>query len=261
MFPPRGPSRIFALLATAALIALIALPIAAIAWRGAPALGQIGISVIARTAIELTVLTSTFALVVIIALGTPAAWLIARREVRAWRAIDALFDLPVVLPPSVAGIGLLLAFGRNGLLGPALDVFGLQVPFTTTAVVIAQIFVAAPLYVRAAVIGLRRIDNDLEGVAQVDGATRWQSFRFVTLPLSASALLTGAALAWARAIGEFGATILFAGNVIGRTQTMALAIYLEFQSDLNAALGLALILLIVTVALQFAVRYLARADG
>jgi molybdate transport system permease protein len=255
MFPPRGPSRIFALLATAALIALIALPIAAIAWRGAPALGQIGISVIARTAIELTVLTSTFALVVIIALGTPAAWLIARR------AIDALFDLPVVLPPSVAGIGLLLAFGRNGLLGPALDVFGLQVPFTTTAVVIAQIFVAAPLYVRAAVIGLRRIDNDLEGVAQVDGATRWQSFRFVTLPLSASALLTGAALAWARAIGEFGATILFAGNVIGRTQTMALAIYLEFQSDLNAALGLALILLIVTVALQFAVRYLARADG
>jgi molybdate transport system permease protein len=260
MLSPHGPSRIFALLATGALLVLIALPVASIALRGAPALGQAALSPTARAAIELTVLTSTLALAVIIALGTPAAWLIARREVRGWRAIDALLDLPVVLPPSVAGIGLLLAFGRNGLLGSTLDMVGVQLPFTTAAVVIAQIFVAAPLYVRAAVIGLRRIDNDLESVAQVDGATRWQSFRYVTLPLSASALLTGAALAWARAIGEFGATILFAGNVIGRTQTMALAIYLEFQSDVNAALGLALILLIATIALQLAIRYLARAD-
>jgi molybdate transport system permease protein len=260
MHSPRRSSRVVVIAATAALLLLILLPIAAIVWRGAPALTGTLVSPSAREAIRLTLLTSTISLVGIVALGTPPAWLIARRGTRVWRLIDALIDLPVVLPPSVAGIGLLQAFGRNGLLGPALDAFGVQVPFTTAAVVVAQIFVAAPLFVRAAVIGLRRVDDDLESVAQVDGATRWQTFRFITLPLSASALLTGAALAWARAIGEFGATILFAGNIVGRTQTIALAIYLEFQTDTTAALGLALLLLITTVVLQLAIRYLSRDD-
>jgi molybdate transport system permease protein len=261
MHSPRTSSHIFVIAATTALLLLTLLPLVAIVWRGAPALAGAFVSPLAGEAIRLTLLTSTIALIGIVALGTPAAWLIARRGTRAWRLIDALIDLPVVLPPSVAGIGLLLAFGRNGLLGPAFDAFGVQVPFTTAAVVVAQMFVAAPLFVRAAVIGLRRVDDDLESVAQVDGATRWQSFRFITLPLSASALLTGAALAWARAIGEFGATILFAGNIVGRTQTMALAIYLEFQTDTTAALGLALLLLITTVVLQLAIRYLSRGDA
>jgi molybdate transport system permease protein len=199
--------------------------------------------------------------VIIVLLGTPAAWLIARRQIRAWRAIDAVLDLPVVLPPSVAGIGLLIAFGRSGLIGSYLDAFGIQIAFSTTAVVIAQVFVAAPLYVRAAVIGLRRVDEDMESVAMVEGASTWQVFRHVTLPLSFTALLTGAVLAWARALGEFGATILFAGNLAGRTQTMALAIYIEFQNDIEVALALALMLMLVTLFVLIAVRLIGKAQA
>ena len=169
-----------------------------------------------------------------------------------------MLDLPVVLPPSVAGIGLLMAFGRTGLTGPILNAFGIQLAFTTAAVIIAQVFVATPLFVRAAVIGLRRVDEDMESVAMVEGASPWQVFRFVTLPLSATALLTGGVLAWARALGEFGATILFAGNLVGRTQTMALAIYIEFQSNTEAALALALALVLVSFIVLLATRYLRR---
>jgi molybdate transport system permease protein len=254
----RGAPRLLLLTATALLLALFTLPLLAIVLRGAPvffeALGAPGID----QAIGLTLATSLSAVAVIVLLGLPAAWLIARRQTRSWKLIDALLDLPVVLPPSVAGIGLLIAFGRNGLLGPLLNNLGVQVAFTTAAVIIAQVFVAAPLFVRAAVIGLRRIDEDMEAVAMVDGASAAQVFRFVTLPLAAPALLTGAVLAWARALGEFGATILFAGNLVGRTQTMALAIYVEFQSNPQAALALALLLIVLTLLVLFTVRVLAQ---
>jgi molybdate transport system permease protein len=174
--------------------------------------------------------------------------------------IDAVLDLPVVLPPSVAGIGFLMAFGRRGLLGPILLPFGIELAFTTTAVIIAQVFVATPLFIRAAVIGLRRIDEDMESVAMVEGASPWQVFRYVTLPLSATALLTGGVLAWARALGEFGATILFAGNLVGRTQTMSLAIYINFQSNTEAALALAFVLVLVSFAVLVLVRLLAQVE-
>jgi molybdate transport system permease protein len=226
--------RPLALLAAAALLLLVTLPLVAIAVRGAPLFGAAIGAPEVGPAIRLTLGTSLTALAVIVTFGTPTAWLIARRRIRAWRLVDALLDLPIVLPPSVAGIGLLLAFGRTGLLGPFLDAAGIPVAFTTAAVVLAQVFVAAPLYVRAAVVGFRSIDRDLERVAMVEGADALQIARFVTLPLAA----------WARALGEFGATILFAGNLPGRTQTMSLAVYSLFQSDVSAALALTLLLML-----------------
>ncbi len=256
-----GGARALLLLLSSLLLLLVLLPLIAIATRALPILPDALAAQDARAAMQLTLITSGIALAIIVLLGTPAAWLIARRQVRGWRVIDALLDLPVVLPPSVAGIGLLMAFGRRGLIGSILLPFGIELAFTTAAVVIAQVFVAAPLYIRAAVIGLRRIDDDMESVAMVEGASQWQVFRHVTLPLSATAMLTGSMLAWARALGEFGATILFAGNLVGRTQTMALAIYMNFQSDPEAALALALILVLISFAVLVLVRLLARIES
>jgi molybdate transport system permease protein len=256
----RGSTRALFLLLAGLLLLLVLLPLAAITIGAWPTLATALAGEEAQAAMRLTAITSGIALVVIIVLGTPAAWLIARRQIPGWRFIDAILDLPVVLPPSVAGIGLLMAFGRRGLLGPVLAPLGIELAFTTVAVIIAQVFVAAPLYIRAAVIGLRRIDEDMESVAMVEGASPWQVIRFVTLPLSASALLTGAVLAWARALGEFGATILFAGNLVGRTQTMSLAIYINFQSDTQAALALAFVLVLVSFSVLVLVRLLARTN-
>jgi molybdate transport system permease protein len=256
----RGGPRALFLGMAGVLLLLVLLPLIAIATRAFPTLINALAGEEAQAAMRLTVITSSIALFIIILLGTPTAWLIARRQIRGWKVIDAVLDLPVVLPPSVAGIGLLMAFGRRGLLGPILLPFGIELAFTTAAVIIAQVFVAAPLYIRAAVIGLRRIDEDMESVAMVEGASPWQVFRFVTLPLSATALLTGGVLAWARALGEFGATILFAGNLVGRTQTMSLAIYINFQSDTQAALALAFVLVLVSFAVLLLVRLLGRVD-
>ena len=256
-----GGARALLLLLSSLLLLLVLLPLIAIATRALPILPDALAAQDARAAMQLTLITSGIALAIIVLLGTPAAWLIARRQIRGWRVIDALLDLPVVLPPSVAGIGLLMAFGRRGLIGSILLPFGIELAFTTAAVVIAQVFVAAPLYIRAAVIGLRRIDDDMESVAMVEGASQWQVFRHVTLPLSATAMLTGSMLAWARSLGEFGATILFAGNLVGRTQTMALAIYMNFQSDPEAALALALILVLISFAVLVLVRLLARVES
>ncbi len=256
-----GGARALLVLLSSLLLLLVLLPLIAIAARALPILPDALAAQDARAAMQLTLITSGIALAIIVLLGTPAAWLIARRQVRGWKVIDALLDLPVVLPPSVAGIGLLMAFGRRGLIGSILLPFGIELAFTTAAVVIAQVFVAAPLYIRAAVIGLRRIDDDMESVAMVEGASQWQVFRHVTLPLSATAMLTGSMLAWARALGEFGATILFAGNLVGRTQTMALAIYMNFQSDPEAALALALILVLISFAVLVLVRLLARVES
>lgn len=256
----RGLPRALMLIATTLLLMLVTLPLLAIAVRGLPAFADALQAEEVGQAVRLTLSTSLLALLLIVLFGTPAAWLIARRQMPGWRVIDAVLDLPVVLPPSVAGIGLLIAFGRTGLIGQYLNSLGIQLAFSTAAVVIAQVFVAAPLYIRAAVIGLRRIDEDMESVAMVEGASAWQVFRYITLPLSATALLSGGALAWARALGEFGATILFAGNLVGRTQTMALAIYIEFQNNVDVALALALLLTIATLLVLLTVRAIGRSD-
>jgi molybdate transport system permease protein len=194
-------------------------------------------------AVSLSLFTSVATTLVTLAFGTPVAYLLSQRKFRLYRLVDTLVDLPTVLPPSVAGVALLLAFGRKGLFGPLLTSMGVNIPFTVIAVIMAQTFIASPLYIKAAAIGFSAIDPELKQAAALDGASRWQTFRYVVLPLSWMAMMSGSVMTWARALGEFGATIIFAGNFPGRTQTMPLAIYIGFEIDLNVALTLATILI------------------
>jgi molybdate transport system permease protein len=212
-------------------------------------------------AMRLSLLTTGLTLVVALLLGTPVAWLLARRDFPGRSLLDGLIELPMVLPPAVAGIGLLMAFGRRGLLGPLLASLGITVGFTTAAVVLAQVFVAAPFYVRAARLGFQGVDRELEEMASTLGGSGWAIFWRVTVPLAFPALLTGAAMCWARALGEFGATIMFAGSFQSRTQTMPLAIYGALESDLEAALALSAILVVVSFGLLGLVRLLAQRSG
>ena len=207
-------------------------------------------------AIGLSLNTATLATLAAIVLGTPIAYLMARRSFRFKRALDTLIDLPTVLPPAVAGVALLMAFGRRGIIGSYLEAGGLHIAFTQTAVVIAQTFISAPLYIKSAIVGFSEVDRELEQAAALDGATPWDVFRHISIPLSWTALLSGAVLTWARALGEFGATIIFAGNFPGRTQTMPLAIYIGFELDLNVALTLSVILIGFSFLVLIAVKWL-----
>jgi molybdate transport system permease protein len=206
-------------------------------------------------ALVLSLLTTAASLVVTIVVGTPLAYVLARRRVPAGAIVEAFVDLPIVLPPSVAGLALLLLLGRRGLLGGPLDALGIELPFTTVAVVIAQTFVAAPFYVRSARAGFAGVDRDLEDAARADGASEGQVARSITLPLAGPSLAAGLVMTWARSLGEFGATILFAGNVAGRTQTLPLVVYGEFQGgDLDASIAAASILVVAALAVLLAVR-------
>lgn len=208
-------------------------------------------------ALRLSLVSSLIALVIIAVIGTPVAWMLSRYRLPAHRLLDALIDLPIILPPAVAGIALLAAFGRRGLLGDELDALGITVGFTTTAVVMAQVFVGAPFYIRTARTGFGRLNADLEEAAADLGASPVRVFWRVVLPMARSSLAAGAVLAWARALGEFGATIMFAGNRQGVTQTMPLAIYERFQAgDLPTALLLSTALLAGSAVLLIAVRML-----
>jgi molybdate transport system permease protein len=200
-------------------------------------------------ALRLSLLTTSLVLLVALLLGSPLALLLARSRFRGIGLLDSLIDLPIVLPPAVAGLALLVTFGRRGLLGGPLGAVGIELPFTTAAVVLASLFVAAPFYVRAARSGFLAVPREFEEAARVEGATEWQVFRYVTAPVAAPALFGGAILCWARALGEFGATIMFAGQFPGRTQTMPLAIYAALESDTDAALGLSVMLLAISFAL------------
>lgn len=194
-------------------------------------------------AINLSIFTSLSTTAITLLFGTPVALLLSRRSFRLHRIIDTIIDLPTVLPPSVAGIALLMAFGRRGLFGTFFSSMDITIPFTVIAVIMAQTFVASPLYIKAATIGFSSVDTELKQASALDGATRWQTFRYITLPISWTSILSGSVMTWARALGEFGATIIFAGNFPGRTQTMPLAIYIGFEIDLNVALTLAIILI------------------
>ena len=205
-------------------------------------------------ALRLSLLSTTAVLVVSLALGSPLALLLARKRFRGISVVDTLVDLPIVLPPAVAGLALLLTFGRRGLLGSWLSSIGIELPFTTAAVVLASLFVAAPFYVRAARSGFVSVSREFEEAARIEGASEWQVFQHVTLPVASPALLGGAILCWARALGEFGATIMFAGQLQGRTQTMPLAIYAALETDTDAALGLAVLLLAISAVLLLAFR-------
>jgi molybdate transport system permease protein len=199
--------------------------------------------------------TSTCATVVALVLGVPLAWVQARVEYRGRSIVRALTMLPMVLPPVVGGVALLLAFGRRGLVGQWLDRwFGIRLPFSTAGVVLAEAFVAMPFLLLAVEAGFRSVGTGLEDAARTLGARPWTVFRRVTLPLVRPALVAGTALCWARAIGEFGATITFAGNVRGRTETMPLAIYLSLQNDPRAAVTSGLVLLAVSVVVLATMR-------
>ncbi len=197
-------------------------------------------------ALWISVKTTLISLVFILLFGTPLAFLLGRYSFRYKAILDSLIDLPTVLPPSVAGLALLMTCGRNGPFGTLLEQLHISLAFTQAAVVMAQIFIAAPYYVRSASIGFRGIDNEYIQAAQLDGADRWMILRYLVVPLAGSALISGGLMSWARALGEFGATILFAGNFLGRTQTMPLAIYLGFESNLDVALTLSVILVIIS---------------
>jgi len=193
-------------------------------------------------AMRLSLMTSISTVVLTIIFGTPVAYLISRRRTTFVRFVDTLIDLPTVLPPAVAGVALLMAFGRRGLIGAWLFSIGVTIPFTPLAVIMAQMFVAAPLYIKAVTIGFIEVDCELRKAAAMDGANRWHTFRYVMVPMSWKSILSGSVMTWARALGEFGATIIFAGNFPGRTQTMPLAIYIGFETDMNVAITLSVIL-------------------
>lgn len=212
----------------------------------------------ALRALGLTLRTTLLATLITVALGTPLAYLLARRRFPGRAALDVLIDLPITIPPVVAGVALLLAFGRRGLLGRSLEGFGISLPFTTAAVVMAQVFIASPFYVKAARSGFAAVDARLEAAARTLGASPGRAFLTVTLPLAAPALLAGVVLAWARALSEFGATIMFAGNLPGRTQTLTLAVMTAIESDVDTAVAVATLSLVLAAAALLAARLLAR---
>lgn len=243
----------------AALLALfLALPVATLVVRAAidgllPAVAGSGPVV---SALALSLGTTAISLILTVVLGLPLAFVLARRQFRGKWLVDTIVDLPIVLPPAVAGLALLLVFGRRGVLGSVLEPAGIELAFTTTAVVLAQTFVSAPFFVRSARAGLASVDRDLEDAARVDGASERQVFTSVTMALAAPALAAGLVMAWARALGEFGATIMFAGNVAGRTQTLPLVVYSEFQGgDLDASIAAAAILVVAALGVLLAVRF------
>ncbi|MGC8634998.1 MAG: ABC transporter permease [Candidatus Limnocylindrales bacterium] len=242
----------------AALLGLfLALPVATLVVRAVVdgSLGNVLGSPVVLDALALSLLTTAASLVITVALGLPLALVLARHSFPGSSLIEAVIDLPIILPPSVAGLSLLLVFGRSGLLGPALDALGIEIPFTTLAVVLAQTFVSAPLFIRSARSGLAGVDGDVEDAARVDGASELRLLRSVTIPLASSALSAGLVMSWGRSLGEFGATIMFAGNVAGRTQTLPLVVYGAFEAgDLDSSIAAAAILVVAAFGVLVAVR-------
>lgn len=234
---------------------LLAIPMVVLLWRGVDA-GFAGYladpSVVA--AARLSILTSATSVLVTLLLGTPLAYVLARWSFRHKSVVETIIDLPIVLPPMVAGIGLLLAFGRNGLFGAPLHALGIHLPFTTAAVIFAQAFVSAPLFIRAARLGFAAVRPDLIEAAYTDGATELEIFRHVMLPLASRSMLNGLIMSWARAFGEFGATIIFAGNLQDFTQTMPLVIFTGFETNLGVALSLSLLLILISALILLALR-------
>lgn len=232
------------------LLGLFAVPLLALVARAVNAdFWSHVLSAQALAALRLSLITSLITVLITMLAGTPLAYVLARWKFSSKTYLELLIDLPIVLPPSVAGVALLIAFGRQGIVGQFLGSLNISLPFTAAAVVIAQIFVAAPLYVRAARIGFAEIDIQIEEAARVEGASQWQLFRYVMFPLAGRALISGAILTWTRALGEFGATMLFAGNLEGVTQTMPMAIYLGFERNLGIAVALSAVLIGLSVFL------------
>lgn len=237
------------------LVVLLVLPIVALCFAASPSEILAG----ARhphfaTALWLSLRTSVVSMVVLIVLGTPLAWWLATAPRGRVRWLEIFVDLPIVLPPAVVGVALLLTFGQQGLLGDSLSFLGLEMSFTSAAVILAQIVVAAPFFLQSAASAFRRVDSDQILVARTLGQSPTGVFIRVTLPLALPGIAVGAALAWARALGEFGATLLFAGNLPGTTQTVPLAIYSALETDVRTAIALSLVLAAFAIFLLAIVR-------
>jgi molybdate transport system permease protein len=241
---------------TAIAVAFLLLPLIAVFTQGSLRDGfhQSG----AWTALEISFETSGFSLGLMIVFGTPISYLLATTEFPGKTLVTTLFELPLVLPPAVAGLGLLVAFGRFGLVGPQLTALGISLPFTKAAVVMAMTFVASPLYVRQAIAAFTAVDSDLLAASRTLGAGPARTFFRVAVPVAAPGLGAGAALGWSRALGEFGATILFAGSLRGRTETAPIAIYLGLEQGLNQALALGALLITVSAIVLIAAKLLIR---
>jgi molybdate transport system permease protein len=246
-----------AVAALALLAGFISLPfVSLLLWTASENAWRAMASPVAIDALLLSIKTTSVSLAIILILGTPAAYVLARAEFPGKKVVETLIDIPAVLPPSAAGIALLLTFGRFGLVGQHLEVLGVTVTFTTAAVVIAEVFVAGHFYVRQAAVGFAGVRRNVEEAALVDGAGRLSAFTRVTVPLAFPALVAGAMMAWARALGEFGATIVFAGSFRGVTQTVPLAIFAEFQGNIDAAVALSVLVLGFAFMVILTVRYL-----
>jgi molybdate transport system permease protein len=249
--------RLAGALAGGLLLLLLGLPLLALLLRVDPSslIERLGDPAVVE-ALELSLVTSTAAALAVVMLGLPVAYLLATRTFRGKRLVEVLVDLPMVLPPTVSGFALLLAFGRMGLGGRALAFFGLSIPFTTLAVVVAQVFMSAPFFIGPARAGFTSVDRRYRDAAATLRAPEPVVFLRVIVPLSLPSLLAGAGMSWARALGEFGATITFAGNLPGQTQTMPLGVYVALQQDLEVAVTLSLILVVMAVALLVGLRSL-----
>lgn len=245
------------ILAALLLVLFLAIPLLSMVWRISRDPDGLSPKALAalRQALTLSLITSAISMTIIVLFGTSLAYFLARRTFPGIHIVDTLIDLPIVLPPAVAGIALLMAFGRYGLVGQWLTPFGITIGFSTIAVVMAQIFTAAPFYIRSARGGFARIDREMEEAASDLGGPPGKVFQTVTLPMAMPSLAAGVVLAWARALGEFGATIMFAGNLPGITQTMPLAIYSRFGAgDLSSALLLSLVLLMTSLFVLLSLR-------
>jgi molybdate transport system permease protein len=241
--------------ACALLVAFLALPFVALLARVSPAalVSRLGDPLVLE-ALRLSLVTSAAATAIVALLGLPVAYLLATREFPGKRVVEALIDLPMVLPPTVAGFALLLAFGRAGLAGESLRAFGVTLPFTTAGVVVAQVFMSAPFLVGPARAGFAGVDRRLTDAAATLRAGETFAFFRVVFPLARPAIVAGLAMSCARSLGEFGATITFAGNLPGATQTMPLAVYVALQSDLDAAVVLSVLLLAMAFGLLLGLR-------
>jgi len=252
----RGVGRVLLGSVIALLLAFLAVPMVSLLFYTDPMtlVGRLG-GPLAGQALGLSLGTTAAALVLAVATGTPLAYWLAKHDFPGKRVIELGLQLTIVLPASVAGLGLLLVFGRSGLLGAALSYGGVQVPFTALAVVLAQTYTAVALYVSSARLGFEAVDDELIAASRTLGVPMWRTFWRVVLPLAGPAVLTGMALGWARALGEFGATLVFAGNLPGTTQTLPLAIYVALESDLTTAVAIAALLLGVAVVPLVGVQY------
>ncbi len=253
MITPRLRDRSVAFLLGLPLLLMLAVPLVGLVLYAGPAALGAGLTHPATVqALSLSLWTSLVSLVVVVLLGTPLAWWLARAG-RGSAVVETLVDIPIVLPPAVLGLAMLFVLGREGVLG---ELFGLQIAFTPWAVVLVQVVVAAPFYIQSATAAFRAIDPELLAVARTLGAKPSKVFFRIAVPLARGGLIAGALLAWARALGEFGATLLFAGNFPGTTQTLPIAIYTALEVDRFAAQAMAMVLLVTALVLLLAVRFL-----